>query len=172
MCAAFCLSVGKIQVKISPWATFTMTSYWLYSGSRYSIPRRTEQLIVHNNPIYVTPQRKPEFGSRISSSFLQFIIIIFNMNDPESRFETSDEDSDFDEVEMECESCDSSDESDEGEIAEGLGQEDVIPRAPIVVRGRDPYMFEPLAVARQPADEDADMPVEINYEERLLNTDW
>jgi hypothetical protein len=90
-----------------------------------------------------------------------------------------------DEFEAECESCSSSDEGDEGEIAEDIdgGDEDIpaAQRRLIVVRGREPYMFEPMAPPRQENMEVDGVdnayggniaPAPINYDERLGNTNW
>ena len=92
----------------------------------------------------------------------------------------SSSDEDF---EIDCESCESSDESDEGEVAEETPGEDAndddIPAAQhrlLVVRGREPYMFEPMAPQQddniEVAEDDDMLPQAIDYDERMGNIDW
>ena len=89
------------------------------------------------------------------------------------------------EFEADCESFGSDESGDEGEIDDVVpgeaNREDDIPAAQhrlLVVRGRQPYMFEPMARQRNiPENMEVDDgnnigPAPINYDDRLGNTDW
>jgi hypothetical protein len=85
-----------------------------------------------------------------------------------------------DDFEGDCVSCESSDESDEGEIefiGDANGDEhDEQQHRLLVVRGREPYMFEPMARQQNMEVDDDDIDVDrlapINYDERMGNTNW
>ena len=77
--------------------------------------------------------------------------------------------SESEESEIEEYMISSSEESDEGE---GMLAETAA-RPQIVVRGREPYQFEPPArVGPRQQNRAPDEHDEVNYDERLDNTDW